>query len=84
MGSYGKRRELKEFLKSLTAYDGLAIYNTSLADEIRAVDISSKTGLDLADSIQYSATLSLGAEGIVSLDKHFDGLKVKRIEPASG
>lgn len=81
MGSYGKKRELKEFLKSLTAYEGLAIYNTSLPDEIKAIDISSKTDLDLDDSIQYFAALSVGAEGIVSLDHHFDGLEVKRIVP---
>ncbi len=81
MGSYGRKTELKKFLKSLTAYEGLTIYNTSISDEIKAVDISLKTGLDLDDSIQYFAALSTGAKGIVSLDKHFDGLDVKRIVP---
>lgn len=81
MDGYDRRKELKEFLKSLTAYDGLGIYNTTISDEIRAADISLKSDLDLDDSIQYSAALSLGAEGIVSLDKHFDGLEVKRIVP---
>ena len=79
MGSYGRKRELKEFLRSLTAYEGLAVYNTSLSDEIKAVDLSAKTGLDLDDAIQYSVALSLGAEGIVSLDKHFDGREVERV-----
>jgi len=33
------------------------------------------------DAIQYSSAFSAEAEAIVSFDKHFDGLKVPRLEP---
>jgi predicted nucleic acid-binding protein len=77
------RDELKKFLQSLLAYAGLKIYDTTLQDEIRAVDISDEKGLDIEDSIQYSAALTLGLKGIVSFDKHFDGLEIPRLEPGS-
>jgi predicted nucleic acid-binding protein len=77
------KNELKKFLTSLLAYAGLEIYNTTLEDEIKAVDISGEKGLDIEDSIQYSAALTLGVKGIVSFDKHFDGLEIPRLEPGS-
>jgi predicted nucleic acid-binding protein len=81
MDHHGKKDKLKDFLKSLPAYDGLTVYSTTLSDKVAAIDLCAKTGLDIEDSIQYSAALALGVEGIVSLDKHFDGLDVKRVEP---
>lgn len=81
MEHHGKKEKLKDFLRSLPAYDGLTIYNTGLSDKVAAIDLSVKTGLDIEDSIQYSAALALDVDGIMSLDKHFDGLDIKRIEP---
>lgn len=72
---------LKSFLQSLTAYKGLCIYATPLCDEIKAVDIAEKTGLDMDDSIQYCAALSAKAEAIISFDKDFNNLEVPRKEP---
>jgi len=43
--------------------------------EIKAAELASEKGLDIDDAVQYSATLSAGAECIVSYDKHFDNLK---------
>lgn len=77
----GKRNELKTFLSSLTGYKGMKIYSTTVQDEILAVDICSEKKLDVEDSIQYSAALSIDADAIVSLDQHFDGLEIPRKEP---
>lgn len=82
MDGLGKRDGLKTFLRSLTAYRGLSIHSTSLADEMRAIDLAVETGLDMDDSLQYASALSMDAECIVSFDKHFDGLKIQRREPA--
>lgn len=81
MESLKKKKELRIFLASLTGYKGLSIYDTKIQDELEAIDISLEKNLDIEDSIQYSAALSLNADGIVSLDKHFDGMEIPRIEP---
>ena len=82
MDGLKKLKELKTFLTSLTAYKGLHIYITSTADEAKAVDLAIEHGLDMDDAIQYSAALTLKVEAIISFDKHFDGLKIPRKEPA--
>jgi len=81
MSSLGKLTQLKAFLMSLCAYRGLSVYTTTLLDKVRAIDVCLEKTLDVDDSIQYSAALANGVEGIVSFDKHFDGLKVPRVEP---
>lgn len=82
MASYRKYSEIKKFLSSLAAYKGLFIYNCSLDDKINSIDVVLNEGLDVDDSIQYAAALSLRTKAIVSFDAHFDGLKVTRKEPA--
>ncbi len=74
-------KELMTFLSALSAYNGLEIHTTSLADELKAVDLSMKTKLSIEDAIQYSTALGIKVNGIVSFDKHFDGLEIPRIEP---
>ena len=81
MAGFAKEKELRIFLSSLSAYKGLSIYTSTLAEKVKAVDISLNSGLDVDDSIQYSAALSLDVKGIVSFDKHFDGLEIPRVEP---
>ncbi len=81
MGSLNRVNDLKLFLLSLTAYKGLKIYQTTIADEIKAAEIAVNRNLDLDDAIQYSAALSVNAEAIVSFDKHFNNLKIPRKEP---
>ncbi|RLE86738.1 MAG: PIN domain nuclease [Thermoprotei archaeon] len=76
-----KLDELKAFLLSLTAYKGLYVYTTSIADEIRAIEIAKKTKLDMDDAIQYSVALSVKVDSIVSFDRDFDGLDIPRREP---
>ena len=81
MGGFMKKRELRTFLTSLSAYKGLSIYTTTLREKVKAVDASLEKGLDIDDSIQYSVALTLGVKGIVSFDKHFDGLDIPRLDP---
>ncbi|MFQ5710246.1 MAG: type II toxin-antitoxin system VapC family toxin [Candidatus Geothermarchaeales archaeon] len=83
MGSFKKREQLKTFLSSLSAYDGLGIHVSTLSDKLKAVDVSLDKRLDVDDSIQYSIAQAIDADGIVSFDKHFDGLEIPRVEPQS-
>lgn len=82
MSSLSKLDELRVFLSSLSAYKGLAIHRNGLKELSRAVEVMKEERLDLDDAIQYSAAMSLGVKAIVSFDKHFEGLKVPRAEPA--
>lgn len=81
MSNFNKLDELKVFLLSLTAYKGLKIYHTSLAEEIKAAELALKENLDMDDAIQYTAALSLNVKAIISFDKHFNNLKIPRKEP---
>jgi len=83
LGALKRWEELKIFISTLPAYKGLSVYTTTLADELRAVELSGKGVLDIDDAVQYSAALALGAKGVVSFDKHFDGLDIPRLEPQS-
>ncbi|MEM2107089.1 MAG: hypothetical protein QXV46_04665 [Candidatus Bathyarchaeia archaeon] len=51
-----------------------------MADEINAIEISYENNLDLDDAIQYTAALALEVDGIISFDRHFDKLRILRIE----
>lgn len=79
----GRLRELRTFLSSLSAYRGLTIYATLLEDKLDAVRFAIEGKLDVDDALQYASASRLKVEGIVSLDKHFDGRDIPRIEPAS-
>ncbi len=81
MDELNKLNELKKFLLSLTGYKGLHIHQTTLTDEVKATELATAQNLDIDDAIQYSSALSANAEAIISFDKHFDGLKIPRVEP---
>ena len=81
MDRFGKLKELRTFLLSLLAYDGLHVYPTTIGDKVRAVEVALEQHLDMDDAIQYSSALSAEADAIVSFDKHFNDLKVPRLEP---
>ena len=82
MDYFRKLDKLKVFLSSLRGYKGLHVYTTSLIDELNAVDIALENGLDMDDAIQYAVALKFNVKAIVSFDKHFDNLKIPRIEPS--
>jgi predicted nucleic acid-binding protein len=81
LDSLKRREKLKTFLASLAGYKGLRVHFTSIAEELRAVELAEKEGLDIDDAIQYAVALSVGAEAIVSFDRDFDSLKTPRVEP---
>ncbi len=69
------------FLRNLENSQGLYIYETSIADEIATAMLSKSLKRDFDDALQYYTAKKLGADAIVSYDKHFDGLDIPRIEP---
>ncbi len=81
MSNFNKLNELKTFLLSLTAYKGLHLCSTTIADEVKAVEIATTQNLDMDDAIQYQTALSANTEAIISFDKHFNGLSIPRKEP---
>jgi len=81
MYNVGKLNDLRTFLSSLTAYKGLHVHHTSLADEIIATEIAIQNKLDMDDAIKYATAIATNVEAIVSFDKHFNNLKIPRKEP---
>lgn len=69
------------FLRNVQNSVGLSVYETTIEDEIAASVLMGKVGLDFNDSLQYFVAKKLGAEAIVSYDKHFDKVDVPRREP---
>ena len=82
MDGLNRLNELKTFLLSLLAYQGLHIHHTTITDEVKATEFAVERNLDMDDAIQYSSALSANADAIISFDKHFDGLKIPRVEPS--
>ncbi len=75
-------KALTTFLRNLENSQGLYIYETSIADEIATAMLSKSLKRDFDDTLQYYTAKKLGADAIVSYDKHFDGLDIPRVEPA--
>lgn len=83
LNASGKLRELKVFLSSLSAYRGLTLYAMSLEDKLAAVEYATERKFDVDDALQYTSAKRLGVEAILSLDRHFDGRDIPRIDPTS-
>ncbi len=77
-----RNEPLTTFLRNLENSQGLYIYETSIADEIATAMLSKSLKRDFDDTLQYYTAKKLGADAIVSYDKHFDGLDIPRVEPA--
>jgi predicted nucleic acid-binding protein len=82
LDSLKRHEKLKAFLASLTGYRGLVVHQTSIAEEVRAVELTEEKKLDMDDAVQYAVALSIGAEAIVSFDRDFNNLEIPRVEPA--
>ena len=67
-------------VRSLMASD-LEIIQLSNAFIFEALKRSNRNNLRIFDLIHYSTALLNSCSGIVSYDKHFDGLELRRIEP---
>jgi predicted nucleic acid-binding protein len=83
LDSHGKLRELDRFLRSLSAYKGLALYAASLEDKLEAVELADNEEFDIDDAVQYASARSIRAKAIVSLDKDFDDHDIPRRDPSS-
>jgi predicted nucleic acid-binding protein len=74
-------KSLATFLGNLEHSAGLSIYDTNLSDEMAAALITRKIGLDFDDTLKYYVAKKLGVDALVSYDKHFDKVDMRRIEP---
>ncbi|MGI0084843.1 MAG: type II toxin-antitoxin system VapC family toxin, partial [Nitrososphaerales archaeon] len=55
---------------------------SEVSDEISTAILSQKIGRDFDDALQYFVAMKIGAEAIVSFDRHFDNLDIPRLEPS--
>jgi len=70
------------FLRNIQGSLGLNVYETSMEDEMAASMLMDKVKLDFDDTVQYYLAKKLGVKAIVSYDKHFDKVDIKRKEPS--
>ncbi len=73
--------DVAPFLRAVEQTSGLTVYDTTTAEEVEVSLLGAKIRRDFDDSMQYFVAKHTGAEAIVSLDKHFDGLDIPRVEP---
>jgi predicted nucleic acid-binding protein len=70
------------FLRNVQNSLGLDVYETSIEEEMAASMLMDKIKLDFDDAMQYYLAKKLGVEAIVSYDKHFDVVDIRRKEPS--
>lgn len=70
------------FLRNVEGSLGLDVYETSVEEEMAVSMLMDKVKLDFDDAVQYYLAKKLGAEAIVSYDRHFDTVDIKRREPS--
>ena len=72
---------IRLFIKSLSSYKGLTIYQISSKDRIQATKWMKKYNLDYEDSIILQAALSTKNKEILTLDHHFNKVEeIKKIK----
>lgn len=72
--------EIKRFLVSLLAYEGLEFYRLSVFDKIKATEHMTSLQLDFDDACMYQAMQALKITTIASFDTDFDKIpSVKRL-----
>ena len=77
----GDAKSLTAFLGNLEHSSGLSIYDMNVSDELTAALIMEKIGLDFDHTLQYYVAKKLGVDALVSFDKHFDKVDIRRLEP---
>lgn len=73
---------LLDFFRAIEGSEGMSVYDSSITDEMAISILSEKIRRDFDDTLQYFVAEKIGAIGIASLDKHFDGLDIPRLEPS--
>ncbi|MCD6513742.1 MAG: PIN domain-containing protein [Candidatus Asgardarchaeum sp.] len=81
LAKLGKFDELRKFLIAINKFQGLRVLSTTLLDDILIVNITRSTKLDFDDALQYYLVKKYNLRGIISFDKDFDNLDIKRYEP---
>lgn len=76
----GRPDLVAKLLAEILSWRGLTIVDLSVSDELVACEIASRSGLDFDYGLHYyfAKTRNLS---IISFDKDFDNLDVRRIEP---
>lgn len=69
------------FLTNVDRSLGLYVRDTTTAEEAEVAGLSRAIGRDYDDAMQYYVAKKMGADAIVSYDRHFDGLDIPRTEP---
>jgi predicted nucleic acid-binding protein len=75
-------QRLLDFFRAIENSQGLSVYDSSTSDELSVAMLSEKIGKDFDDTLQYFVAEKIAAQGIVSFDRHFDGLNIPRLEPS--
>lgn len=76
----GKPDLVAKLIAEILTWRGLTIADLSLNDELMASELASKVGLDFDDGLHYYFAKSRNMP-VVSFDKDFDNLDIKRREP---
>ncbi len=77
----GKPELVSKFLSEVLSWQGLTVVDLPIEEELVASELASKADLDFDDGLQYYYAKKVEAQ-IVSLDRDFDKLDVKRVEPS--
>jgi predicted nucleic acid-binding protein len=72
---------LAGFLANVDRSIGLYVRDTTTAEEAEVATLAKSIGRDYDDAMQYFVAKRVGTEAIVSFDRHFDGLDIRRVEP---
>ncbi len=65
---------LRDFLFSISSFENLSVYFTSVEEDLEIINISEKLKLDFDDANQYFVAKKFGA-GIITFDKDFKKIK---------
>lgn len=74
--------DTRNFLHNINSSIGLSIYDTDISDEIAIALLMKEVKLDFDDTLQLYVARKIGAVGIVSFDRDFDGVDIKRLNPS--
>lgn len=76
----GKPDIVAKFLSELTTWRGLSVVDLTVEEEALASEVANKVGLDFDDGLHYYFARKANVP-LVSFDRDFDSVDVKRLEP---
>ncbi|MEM2179897.1 MAG: PIN domain-containing protein [Nitrososphaeria archaeon] len=71
---------MAKLIAEILTWRNLIIVDLPVQEELAACELASKVGLDFDDGLHYYLAKTKGVP-IISFDKDFDNLDIKRIEP---